>query len=61
MYGKDVTYDEFELKLAEILAEYRTATGRNLKTVQDLESYVIQRKFRLKRGKNLRSLKGLNL
>ena len=59
MYGKFVTYDDFALKLADYKAEYKTATGRELETVKELESYLIQRQFRLKRGKSLRSLKGL--
>ena len=53
-------FDEFELKLKEIKKEYKITNGKELTSIQELDKYLFERKFRFK-NKSLRSLKGLNI
>jgi hypothetical protein len=54
-------FDEFATRLKDIKADFLKAHGRELKTVEELEQYLMRRKFSPKGSKALKSLKGLNL
>lgn len=54
-------FDEFLLKLDEVLAEYERDVGRKAETVRELLDYVQKRKFRTKGRAHLTSLKGLGM
>lgn len=60
-YGVNtMTYDEFSDKLHEIKDEFKRAKNCELKTVEQLESYILERKRR-SLSKGLKSLRGLDL
>lgn len=55
-----MTYDDFSDKLREIKTEFETTKNTKLKTVEQLESYLTERKNRRK-TRGVKSLKGLNI
>jgi len=53
-------FDEFTNKLKEIKESFKRRHGRDLQTIEELEQYLADRKFGVKR-RHLTSLKGFNL
>jgi hypothetical protein len=54
-------FDEFLDKLHELKQEFRNHYGKPLVTIDELESYLRQRKMGLIGRRRLRSLKGFNI
>jgi len=52
-------YDELLDKIKEIKLEYEKKYKRHIKTILDLENYIMERQVRFGKRKNLTSLKGL--
>lgn len=53
-----MTYDEFSRKLAQLKAEHKRRTGRDLLLVSELEA-AVDKKLAQPRSKGARSLKGI--
>jgi hypothetical protein len=56
-------YDEFEQKLREVKEDFRATHGRDVETLQELESFLRDRRLKadgLRKGRpTLKSLRGL--
>lgn len=54
-------FNEFADKLVELKQEFKLAKGYDMTTIEELDKYIIERKTRGKRRRNLTSLKGFDI
>lgn len=53
-----MSFDEFDQKLNKMMAEFRRTKGKDMKTIQELRSFLDKRLLKPKK-RGLRSLRGL--
>jgi len=54
-------YNEFVERLRELKAEFASSEGREPKTLEEFEAYLLKRRTGAVRPRALRSLKGLDV
>jgi hypothetical protein len=54
-------YDEFLFKLDEYKSEFHQVNNRDIKTIQELEEFLKQRKYGRKPRRTLKSLKHIGM
>ena len=52
-------FDEFVIKLEEIKEDYYKTKGKELKTIDELDAFLVRKKLRTSGRRHLKSLKGL--